>query len=193
MNFPGYSVSELVPIVTPALASEGTSPSSESPQPVHPTERVASHSFQQRVQLWQNALSLIRKEPVTGYFGKEPILRQALSVKSTGYVHFHNLFLDVAVRFGVIWSLYSLFSIVLAPVIIVVFMVRYGKKDNNFLNGLAYLCLFYFCYFFVENLVDVNYYQKEVFSVVVAVSALAGIAIGILRSDGRPSAPQEDR
>ena len=89
-----------------------------------------------------------------------------------------------------LWSLYLMFLIVLAPIVIVVFMMRYRKEqeDDSFLNGLAYLCLFYFCYFFIENLVDVNYYQKEVFSVIVAASALAGITIGVLRSGGHLSA-----
>ena len=57
--------------------------------------------------------------------------------------------------------------------------------SNHYNNAALIICLFYFIYLFVENIFEVNFFQKQVASVIVLFCALAGVALGMLdRPDG---------
>ena len=145
-------------------------------------------SIGQRFILWGDALTIIAKNPVTGLFGwnKERIKSEASHPEFVlRYTHFHNLILDVAVRFGIVMALYYSFVFIFFIFILTRYAVSMKCISDLYNNAVLIVCLFYFVYLFVENIFEVNFYQKQVASVIVLFCALAGVALGMLdRSDG---------
>ena len=154
-----------------------------------PAPASASNSLQRRLDLWRDAMHLIAKRPLTGLFGRDEELIRAEALYpevTTAHPHFHNLYIDISVRFGVLLAAYSVFAILFLPGWSILSMIKKDSlRDDIFLSGTFYIVIFYFVYLFTENMVDVNYYQKEVFSIIVAFSSLAGIALGILDGEER--------
>ena len=98
----------------------------------------------------------------------------------------NNLYIDISVRFGVLLAAYSVFAMLFLPGWSILSMIKKDSlRHDIFLSGTFYIVIFYFVYLFTENMVDVNYYQKEVISIIVAFSSLAGIALGILDGEER--------
>ena len=168
---PGY-------IGDPSPTSSKTRDEQDSP----PTESITP-----RLKLWRDAFNLITYEPITGMLGRdlEKIEERSLYPQFTmKWAHFHNLFLDVTVRFGLILLSVYLFLFLFVTIAVSRVLLVGVRKDDYHASGLAAIALFFFVYLFIENLVDLNFYQKEIISLIISFSAITGVALSLSRHEG---------
>jgi len=139
-------------------------------------------NIETRILLWKDALNIIYHNPVRGITGWniEKIYKYSLYPEVTlRYGHYHNLFLDVSVRFGLImFIIYIIMFAIIIAILVLSFLSKYEIKDNNG-NRIGIICVFFFVYLFTENLFDVNFPQKEIMSLIIFVSAIAGISLSL--------------
>ena len=70
-----------------------------------------------------------------------------------------------------------MFTIIIA-ILLTSLLHKYERKDNDG-HRIGILCAFFFIYLFTENLFDVNFPQKEIMSLIIFVSAIAGISLSL--------------
>jgi O-antigen ligase len=167
-------------IVGAAVAQPVAVPSTEQIDLSQPDGNSVSIRFQ----LWADGLRLIASHPVRGFFGwDEPAMLQYAEHPDLfeHFDHLHNLWMDMAVRFGIVFLAGNLiaFAIILWLVFGAIRRAPPGAADSTYV---ASAVLFYFVFLVIENVVDTNLPQREVFAIVLMFCALAGFSISACRN-----------
>ncbi|WP_195161738.1 O-antigen ligase family protein [Mesorhizobium sp. NBSH29] len=140
-----------------------------------------------RLLIWRDGLRLLKVHPLQGFSGRnvEAMTPYTQTPQVTfSYSHFHNLFLDVGVRFGLVVMVYYLIVFALFVVTLGCAVLSMRGRSTSALNGLLYASLAYFTYLGAENVFDVNLHQKAITSIVIAFCAIAGAALALHENAG---------